>query len=83
MTKCIVLGENDDKRKGMPIEFVRLIYPNEFSSEFGYPKRWDNIELIAKDYSSGYDLMFAYDDDDLRGNGACFFGHWNDGFVED
>lgn len=86
-TKCIVLGENKEERQGTPIEFTRVVNSLDLgildNSDGARPFDWNFIELIAADYDNGYDLMFAYDNPNDRSEGACFFGHWNDGFVKE
>lgn len=80
-TKVIILVEQPENKPLKPIEFVKSINADiSFSNAVINPASWDNIELICKDYSSGYDLMFAYNKD--RNEGILYFGHFNDGVVE-
>ena len=80
MTKVIIIGEQPEKKELKPIEFVKYLdYHLEFSSGCSSPKKWENIELICKNYFNKYDLMFAFDED--RNNGVLYLGHFNDGVV--
>ncbi len=80
-TKCIVLGQPEQKKKGKPIEFVKVL---NVSGDFGIPckkpSEWEVVELIAESYGIRYDLMFAYNE--IRSAGCAYLGHWNDGYVE-
>jgi len=84
-TKCIVLGETEQPKKGKPIEFIHAYTgkKNELDGTIAetLPKNWRNIELTQKAINEDFfDMMFAYDDD--RTCGCTYAGHWNDGFVE-
>ena len=80
MTNVIIIGEQPEKKELKPIEFkLKLDSHHGFTSCFGSPKKWGNIELICKNYSTQYDLMFAYDD--YRQHGILYLGHFNDGIV--
>jgi hypothetical protein len=88
-TKCIVLGENKEERKGTPIEFESFL-ASDFSIELWEgmmkePNEFNIIELICKNYDEGdhgeKDLMFAYNV--IRSRGFFVIGHWNDGFVKE
>jgi hypothetical protein len=80
MTKVIILGEQPEKKELKPIQFkLKLDSNHGFTSNFGSPKQWENIELICKNYSTQYDLMFAYDE--YRQHGILYLGHFNDGIV--
>lgn len=82
MTKCIVLGAKEESK-----ERERIIFKHFLDSGFeviGHhllPEEYEYIELICLNYCDNYDLMFAYDEPDNRGNGALYIGHWNDGVV--
>jgi hypothetical protein len=80
MTKVSVW---DKKKKGneKPIEFVELVKQGSSpTTDCPCPSNWDKIMLLCKNYKdSGFDLMFAYDND---GKNEClFFGHFNSGKV--
>ena len=80
MTKVIIIGE-EPKTGKKPIEFIKACEADEWGSPMSEPKHCGNIELISKKFTSEFDLMFAYDDDD-RGCGVLYLGHFNDGVVE-
>lgn len=85
MSKIIIIGEKtSEQKKLVPISFKR--YLNEgIEIECGSvltPLNYNFIELICKDYGSGYDIMFAYDDPKKRRSGTFYIGHWNDGVAE-
>ena len=87
MTKTIILGEQKDKAIKKPIEFfthIHVVDSDNVSVEnvATLPCKWNYIELICKEYAPNFDLMFAYDDADDRGNGILIIGHWNDGVVK-
>ena len=80
MTKVIILGQEPEKKELKPIEFkLKLDSNHGFTSCFGSPKKWENIELICKNYSTQYDLMFAFDSN--RQYGMLYLGHFNDGVA--
>ena len=80
MTNVIILGEQPKKKELKPIEFIQYLdYHFEFNSNCTKPQRFKNIELICRKYLTGYDLMFAYDED--RNQGVLYLGHFNDGVV--
>jgi uncharacterized secreted protein with C-terminal beta-propeller domain len=80
MTNVIIIGEQPAKKELKPIEFkLKLDSNHGFTSNFGSPKQWENIELICKNYSTQYDLMFAFDYN--RQHGILYLGHFNDGIV--
>ena len=80
MTKVIILGQEPEKKELKPIEFVKHLYSDfEFSSGCSYPRSWENIELISKNYFNKYDLMFAYNEN--RSGGILYLGHFNDGII--
>jgi hypothetical protein len=82
MTKIIILGEEPQKKEQKKIEF-RKVLSDDFivDSAFQEPCSFENIELICKDYSRGFDLMFAYSSPKNRGLGVLYIGHFNDGVV--
>ena len=80
MTNVIIIGEQPEKKEVKPIEFVKALECNEaFTTACHLPKHWENIELICKNYSTQYDLMFAYNN--IRHEGCLYLGHFNDGIV--
>ena len=82
MTKVIILGEQPEKKELKPIEFEKVLSFDisfKFTTAYITPERWENIELICKNYQNTCDLMFAYDDN--RHEGILFLGHFNDGVV--
>jgi len=80
-TKCIVLGQPEQEKKGKPIEFVKFLCMNHFPNSTTPPSKYQNVELICKSYNNQKeDLIYAYDLD--RNYGILYFGYWNDGFVE-
>ena len=87
-TKCIVLGQPEQEKKGKPIEFVEFINGDgqieKWSSGDGAePNEYAVIELVSKSYTENkLDLMFAWDFDRNERGATLFLGHWNDGFVE-
>jgi hypothetical protein len=85
MTKTIVIGENPNLNPNpKPIQFVQLLTESfRVSDRFGeVPSDYEYLELISKNYTTGYDLIFAYNDPAERNAGILFIGHWNDGVVE-
>jgi hypothetical protein len=82
-TKCIIVGEDPKiESKLIPIEFCKVVtYDNEPFDNNVKPNEFKYVELIALNYQSGYDLIFAYNNQKLRGDGHLYFGHWNDGVV--
>ncbi len=83
MTKVTELGKNlKNESELKPIEFVKCLeHTLEITKMSSKPSEYDNIILLCKDYASkGYDLMFAYDDED-RDRGALVLGQFNDGIV--
>ena len=84
-TKCIVLGDPNQKKK--PIEFVLYIdnkkteCANRVTKSYDKPGDLNYIELIKKAYNpSDYDIMYAYTSN--RDDGCLYLGHWNDGVAE-
>ena len=83
-TTVVIIGESTTKQAPRPITFSLDITsvdsaPNDICAD---PSDWNYIELIARNYCDGYDLMFAYDHPSLRGEGIAYLGHFNDGIVE-
>jgi len=83
MTKVIILGQEPEKKKGKPIEFVKRInMTGKDVRSVNEPSQWENVEVTCFNYQgSGYDLFFAYDGKD-RKLGVAYLGHYNDGIVE-
>lgn len=80
-TLVTILGQEPKKSKKKPIEFIKECTYQNWVEANANPSDWENIELIALDYTDGLDLMFAYYDDD-RSGGNLYLGHFNDGVVE-
>jgi hypothetical protein len=82
MTKCIVIG-NTENKTGKPIEFIKFLdasIDEPIVEDAGVtPGSRENIELICRD-DGEYDIMFAYNG--KRNTGAIFLGHWNGGYVD-
>jgi len=82
MTKIIILGEEPQKKEKKKIEFLKSLGETyRFYDTARTAGSYKFIELICIDYSSGFDLMFAYDDAGKRDGGCLFIGHFNDGVV--
>jgi len=82
MTKVTILGQEEPKKELKKIEFVKYFnehYKLAIPRKDVVPSDWKNIELICKDYSKGFDLMFAFSEE--RNHGTLFLGHFNDGIV--
>jgi len=84
MTKCIVISEANHLK---PIEFTHLLHVNRtIEATNDKPSDFSIIELICKNYSSNFDLMFAMRGEDHsagnRSSGTLYFGKWNDGIAE-
>lgn len=83
MTKVIVLGEETLKKELKPIEFhFALNGDKTMSKAYDKPTYYKYIELVCKNYSRDFDLMFAYDNPDRRDSGVLYLGKFNDGVVE-
>ena len=91
-TQINIIGNHrQDKVKKNPIEFkyalnqVKSNYPDILrptTTREDSPKDYDFIDLICKNYLSGFDLMFAYNLADKRELGVLYIGYFNDGVVE-
>jgi hypothetical protein len=83
-TQVIVIGKTEKKKTKTAIEFQSFL-DTTLQIDFGAysPSRYKYIELICKDYSLGFDLMFAYDDPNDRSCGVLYIGRFNDGVVND
>ena len=86
MTKTIVLGEQQKQADKKPIEFFTLINVADHDDVdvepvISEPYEWNYIELVSKNYSTDFDLLFAYNDPNDRSSGLLIIGRWNDGFV--
>lgn len=83
-TQTIVIGSKQPSKTSIPIEFVFSIRDDLAPMRSNKaPKDFRFIELICKNYSRGWDAMFAYDDENNRCFGVIYFGYWNDGVVGD
>ena len=79
-TKCTVIGENPIEEKEKKITFTyNVAVFNKLQISEAEPTEFRNIELMAKNYLEGLDLMFAYNEE--RHNGLLYLGEWNDGLV--
>ena len=91
-TQINIIGyHRQDKVKKIPIEFkyalnqVKSNYPDILrptTTKEDSPKDYNFIDLICKNYLSGFDLMFAYNLADKRELGVLYIGYFNDGVVE-
>ena len=92
MTKCIVLGSQDEPQpKKKPIEFIyysvgdKNYFDNKWEEVDNIrhsPKSWQYVKLVQKNWrGQGLDLMIAHDNEQPE-NGFIVLGHWNDGVVE-
>lgn len=89
MAKIIVIGEPENQEPPKkPIKILRVLDSRLNSVEVYDPtaknelRKAKYIELIAKNYITGHDLIFVYDDPQNRGQGTLYTGNWNDGVVE-
>ncbi len=81
MTKVIILGQEPEKKKGKPIEFVKHLSSDLFfHTSTLEPHNYKVIEVVCLKYTKEFDLFFVYDDD--RDCGILYLGHYNDGIVE-
>ena len=93
-TQINIIGKHQqDKVKRTPIEFKYalnqvepnhpdILRPTRKLEDTDSPKEYNFIDLICKNYLSGYDLMFAYNYADNRSVGVLCIGHFNDGVEE-
>jgi hypothetical protein len=86
-TKIIDLTQKTPARSLKPIEFKHLLNyarPVEYSSSVitsqATPSEYEVIELICRNYETGMDIMFAYNEGE-RKEGVMYFGKFNDGVV--
>ena len=85
-TKVIMLG-NQTPSKMKRIEFVNVLNVMSGNNKFNImeattvPSDFSYVELICRKYHGPYDLMFAYDNPEHRGEGILYIGHFNDGVV--
>lgn len=81
-TKVIIIGQEKPKQRELKkIEFTHLLNTcKKIEPTNAQPDVWDCIELICKNYSKDFDLMFGYDEEN-RSGGALYLGHFNDGIV--
>lgn len=84
-TEVIIIGENAKKKALKPITFEYYVSVGSGATPTATePKEFKCIELIARKYSSGsevLDLMFAYNEN--RDCGMLYLGQFNDGIVEE
>jgi len=82
MTTIIDLTVKKEQESKNPIKLVLFLgRADKFEDTDLSPSDWKFLELIAKDYTAEYDLIFCYDDPNERGAGSLFLGHFNDGVV--
>lgn len=82
MTKTSIFGQSEVKQEEKKqIEFVK--YLSRVDGTLGVkpcsPDDYENVTLLQKNYTTEFDLMWAYDDD--PNEGYIYLGHWNDGIV--
>lgn len=87
MTKLIEIGKNQNNQTKVPIVFdyvMDMPPPNAetFIKSDYIPSYFKYIELVCRDYFDCKDLMFAYDDPEVRSEGFLFVGNWNDGVID-
>ncbi len=89
MAKIIVVGEPDSKEPiKKPIKVLKVLDSRLNTEEVYEPtarnelRKAKYIELIAKNYIAGHDLIFVYDDPKNRGMGTLYIGNWNDGVIK-
>jgi hypothetical protein len=82
-TQVIIIGKTEKKNAKTAIEFQSFLNSSlKIDAAALSPYHYKYIELICKDYSLGFDLMFAYYDPNKRSCGDLLIGHFNDGVVE-
>jgi len=89
-TECVIIGQEEKKKIPINFSFVLKSGEGSMQSEFFLVEAktssssFKKLELICSDYfHSGFDLIFAMPDDDIRSSGLLYLGYWNDGFVEE
>lgn len=85
MSKIIIIGKQKGfKRSLKPIKLQYILNIDIEIHEINGDKASDYryIELICRNYSEGYDLIFCYQNPQHRENGVLYIGEWNDGVVE-
>ena len=83
MSKVIIIGGADEAPKIKKIQFKEcLVESNSLEPAAFQPCHFQYIELICKNYTlSAGDLMFAYDDPEVREDGFLFLGDFGDGII--
>lgn len=81
MTKVSIYGK-DFVNSLKPIEFVKFFDGSEVGEAEIPPSNYQFIDLVAKNYHDGMDLILAYREENERGNGVLYIGYFNDGFVK-
>lgn len=82
-TKVTILGQtHEDVKPKRKIEFVKYLTSSGLVKCQSIPSDYDNIELVARNYTEGFDLMYAYGEGrrDTR-SATLYLGHFNDGEV--
>lgn len=81
MNREIMIGEPAPEQQLKPVEFVKLLVDGNMEDASNYrSSNYKVIECIARNYQSGFDLLFAHAgdrNDPLRT--GLFLGHLNDG----
>ena len=81
-TKCIIIGNINLHSNLKPIVFThKLLSTLEIVGTTQSPSQFKYLELISK-YSEYNDLIFGYNNPEIRSAGILFIGHWGDGIVE-
>jgi len=91
-TQVIIVGHQTQNSYRIPIEFRyflndvhidadSILMPITDEDGIFLPSTFKYIELICQGYMAKFDLMFAYNDPDNRGNGLLVVGKFNDGIV--
>ncbi len=81
MTKTIVLG-TPTECKIKKIEFTHSLQNSSHWCIVETPaSNYEYVELISLGYGNDFDIMFAYDDANNRGDGVLYKGKWNDGIA--
>lgn len=83
MTKVTILGQShEDEKPKRKIEFVKYLASSGLKGSESNPSDYDNIELVARNYTKGLDLMYAYYEGGRDTPSAILYlGHFNDGVV--
>ena len=82
MTKVTILGKSQGEEPKKKIEFIKYLNSSGVTPAHTFPYEYDNIELVARNYTEDLDLMYAYDEGcrDTTSS-TLYLGHFNDGVV--